>query len=554
MIKQLTTGLLLIWALTGCNDYFEYENQALLKDELVFSDYNYIKQVLTNAYTQLPPSFNRIDNGMLESATDDAEHAWDYSRIQLFNSGNWDAFNNPDDVWTRQYLSIRRAYVFLNGTDTTSFNQFRYVDDNTYNRYHADLKVFRAEAKFLIAFFYFELFKRYGGVPIIDRVLKIDEELNLPKNSVPEVVSFIVKNCDEAAALLPKVHDSNNTGRATQGAALALKARTLLYAASPLFNNGQYDKATADLAAKTAAEFLTGSLKASYSLQSNYGALFIRNWTSPELIFERREGNSNYFEKANFPIGFDGSGVGATCPSQNLVDAYEMLNGKPISDPTSGYDPANPYKNRDPRLESTIIVNNAGFSGRTIQLWTGGRDGKGKEKASKTGYYLRKYQDDQLDLLQNRTSRHTWYYFRLGEMYLNFAEAANEAHGPLDNRYGLTALEAVNVVRKRAGMPALNAADYNGASALREKIRNERRIELAFEDHRSWDVKRWQIAETTLGADLKGMDITRNSDGSFNYSPYIVEKRIFAPKMYFYPIPNSEIMKQPKLVQNPGWF
>jgi hypothetical protein len=550
-------GILFIAALltfSACDKYFEYENQAFLKEELVFSDYNYIKQVLTNAYTQLPASFNRIDNGMLESASDDAEHAWDYSRIQLFNSGNWDAYNNPDDVWARQYLAIRRANVFLNGTDTTSFRQFQYVDDNTYNRYHAELKQFRAEARYLIGFFYFDLFKRYGGVPVIDRVLSVDEDLNKPRNTVSEVVEFIVAQCDSAIKVLPVVYDANNTGRATKGAAYALKSRALLYAASPLYNNGQYDKELCDQAAKAASELLIGSLKSVYALQANYGSLFTRNWTSKEMIFERREGNVNYFEKANFPIGFDGSGVGATCPSQNLVDAYEMANGKAITDPASGYNPANPYTNRDPRLAQTIIVNNATFSKRPIELWTGGLDGKGKEKASKTGYYLRKYQDDDLNLLQNRTSRHTWYYFRLGEVYLNFAEAMNEAYGPLDSRYGLSAVAAVDAIRKRAGMPVLQPADYASPVALREKIRQERRIELAFEEHRSWDVRRWKIAESTLGTDLRGMNIVKNADGSFTYSPYVVEKRVFIPKMYYYPIPNAEILKQKNLEQNPGWF
>jgi starch-binding outer membrane protein, SusD/RagB family len=543
-----------LFTCSACKDYFEYENQALLREGLVFSDYNYIKQILTNAYTQLPASFNRIDNGMLESASDDAEHAWDYSKIQLFNSGNWDAYNNPDDVWTRQYLAIRRANVFLNGTDTTSFREFRYVDDNTYNRYHAELKQFRGEARFLIGFFYFDLFKRYGGVPIVDRVLSINEDLNKPRNTVTQVVDFIVAQCDSSIKALPVSYDANNTGRAPKGAAYALKCRTLLYAASPLYNNGKYNAALCDQAAKTASEFLTGSLKSTYALESSYSKLFTRNWTSKEMIFERREGNSNYFEKANFPIGFDGSGVGATSPSQNLVDAYEMANGKPITDPASGYNPLNPYNGRDPRLAQTIIVNNSIFSKRSIELWTGGLDGKGKEKASKTGYYLRKYQDDDLDLLQNRTSRHTWFYFRLGEIYLNYAEAMNEAYGPLDTKYGMSAVQAVNLIRTRAGMPVLQSADYATADVLRQKIRNERRIELAFEEHRSWDVRRWQIAESTLGADLRGMDIIKNADGTFKYTPYVVENRVFSPKMYYYPIPNAEILKEKNLVQNPGWF
>lgn len=556
MNRKITyTIVILAFLLISCDEYFDYDNDTLLKEEFVFSDYTYIKQVLANVYTQLPSTFNYIDNGMLASASDEAEHSWDYSMIQRFNNGSWDAYSNPNDVWSKQYQLIRRAYVFLNGTDTVTFRNFRYVDDVTYNRYTLELKQFRAQARFLIAFSYFELLKRYGGVPIVEKKLSVDEDLNLPRGSVTDVVNFIIANCDSAIKVLPKSYDGSNTGRATLGAALALKCRTFLYASSPLYNNGTYNKDLCDQAAKIAAEFIasTGSLKSTYALESNYKTLFTRKYDSKELIFERREGNSNNFEKANFPIGFDGSGSGATCPSQNLVDSYEMKNGKPITDPSSGYNPADPYKNRDPRLEYTIIVNNSTFKGRQIELWTDGLDGKGKEKASKTGYYLKKYVDDNLNLLLNNTSRHCWYYFRLGEIYLNYAEAMNEAYGPLNNKYGLSAVDAVNEIRKRAGMPNLIEADYATADLLREKIRNERRVEMAFEEHRIWDVRRWRIAETTLGADLIGMEIVKNGDGSFSYTPYKIEDRVFSSKMYFYPIPNAEILKQKKLEQNPGW-
>jgi len=556
-MKTKILGVLIFAVLmTNCKNYFDHENNSLIPESMVFSDYTYMKQVLANAYTQLPASFNRIDNGMLASATDEAEHAWDYSSIQNFNNGSWNSYSNPDDVWTRQYQLIRRAYLFLQGTDTVSFKQWQYVDDVTYNRYTLELKQFRAQAKFLIAFSYFELFKRYGGVPIVNHLLSVDEDLNLPKGSVNEVVNFIAANCNAGNSDLPLKYDATNTGRATYGAAMALKCRTFLYAASPLYNNGSYNKTLCDSVARIAGLFIapTGSLKSTYALESNYGTLFTRKFNSTELIFDRRDGNSNTFEKANFPIGFDGAGVGATCPSQNLVDAYEMKStGKPITDPASGYNPANPYNDRDPRLGFTVIWNNSTFKGRPVELWTGGLDGKGKEKASKTGYYLKKYVDDNLNLLLNNTNRHCWYYFRLGEVYLNYAEAMNEAYGPTDTKYGLSAVDAVNAIRKRAGMPNLVAADYATADALRQKIRNERFIELAFEEHRSWDVRRWKMAESTLGADLKGMDVVKNTDGTFKYTPYTVEKRIFLPKMYYYPIPNAEILKEKKLIQNPEW-
>ena len=399
-MKTKILGLLLISSLiiSSCNDYFDYSNKSLITSDLVYSDRTYMTQLLASVYNLVPASFNHIDNGMLASATDEAEHAWDYSAIQHLNNGSWNAYTNPDDVWSNNYQLIRRANLFLQGTDTVKYRQYQYVDDATYKLYTSELKQFRAEARFLIAFSYFELFKRYGGVPIVDHLLSIDDDLNLPRNSMTDVVKFIVANCDSAIKVLPIAYNSSNTGRATLGTAMALKCRTYLYAASPLYNNGTYNKALCDSAARIASAFIAsgGSLKSIYSLEGKYTDLFTRKTNSKELIFERREGNSNSYEKANFPIGFDGAGGGATCPSQNLVDAYEMkTTGKPISDPTSGYDPANPYNNRDPRLGFTVIWNNSTFKGRPIELWTGGLDGKGKVKASKTGYYIKKYEDDQ---------------------------------------------------------------------------------------------------------------------------------------------------------------
>lgn len=558
-MKNKIFGILLLVALiaSSCNKYFDYTNDSLLNDKIVYGDYNNIKYLLLSTYSMLPGSFNHIGSGMLSSATDESEDAYDYSSVQNFNDGSWNPNNNPDDCWSREYTTIRRCYLFLHGTDTVTFNNFKYVDDTKYKQYTGDLKIFRGEARFMIAFAYFELFKRYGGVPILDHLATLEENLNLPRNSTEEVYKFIIMNCDSAIKVLPKSYDGSNTGRATLGTAYALKCRTFLYAASPLYNNGSYNLALCDSAAHIASVFLANGalLKSQYALESNYGTLFTRKYDSKELIFERRDGNSNSLEKANFPIGFEGLSPEATCPSQNLVDAYEMNNGKPITDPASNYNPANPYVNRDPRLGYTVIWNNSTFKKRAIELWDGGIDAKPLERASKTGYYLKKFMDDNLDLslASQPSSRHCWYFFRLGEVYLNYAEAMNEAFGPTDTRYGLSAVDAVNAIRKRAGMPNLAAADYATTDALRQKIRNERRVELAFEEHRSWDVRRWQIAESTLGADLRGMDIVKNADASFTYTPFVVEHRTFLPKMYYYPIPESEIQKENKLVQNQDW-
>jgi hypothetical protein len=343
----------------------------------------------------------------------------------------------------------------------------------------------------------------------------------------------------------------------------------LLYAASDLFNTttwaggygntelislpGSNDPAirrarwTAAAAAAKAVIDLPGT---GYVLHNNYRNLFINNsYTIREVIFSRRNSASNEFERANYPVGYD-LGASGTTPSQNLVDAYEMSNGTRFdwNNPTHA---ANPYANRDPRLGLNIILNNTTYKGRAVEAWIGGRDGQGVVNATRTGYYLKKYVNENLNLLLNNTSVKSWNIFRLAEIYLNYAEALNEvSSGNADiKRY-------VDLVRARTGvaLPALP----NGLSQadMRERIRNERRVELAFEDHRGWDVRRWMIGPQTLGAPLMGVDITRQGNGTtatFQYKRVEVEKRVFESRMYLYPIPQNDLNVSTGLIQNPGW-
>ena len=227
-----------------------------------------------------------------------------------------------------------------------------------------------------------------------------------------------------------------------------------------------------------------------------------------------------------------------------------MKTGKPITDPASGYDPANPYANRDPRLDYTVVTNNATFGtpSRKVESWTGGQDGKPITFATNTGYYLWKYQIESLNLNAGNTGVHSWIIFRLPEMYLNYAEALNEySPGHPDIK------KYVDLVRARTGvaMPGLPAG-LNQAD-MRERIRNERRVEFAFEDHRFWDVRRWMQAPTYFATPLRGMNIDKNANGTFTYTPITVEPRVFDAKMYLYPIPLSEISVAKGIVQNPLW-
>ncbi len=390
-------------------------------------------------------------------------------------------------------------------------------------------------------------------------------------------MQFISDECDSAANNLPVVYSataSTDLSRVTKGTALALKARLLIYAASDLWNNPSWaagytspllvslpsgDRNARWKAAADAAKAVIDLPGTGYGLASNYSTLF-RNFNVNEIIFTRRNGLSNNFEIANFPIGFD-RGQSGNGPSQDLVDAYEIKTSSTTSIKFDWNNPAHaadPYATsgvtaRDPRLFLTVGVNNTNFSSvsgvtRPLEIFTGGRDGKPTVNATKTGYYLRKYVNETINLTTGQTAVHSWIYLRLAEMYLNYAEALNE-YSPGNPNIKIY----YDLVRNRPGvlMPGLPAGLTQ--AEVREKIRNEDRVEFAFEDHRAWDVRRWMIATTTLGAPLRGVDIVKTGTTTFVYTPNVVEQRVFQPKMYLYPIPQSELNISQGLVQNPLW-
>lgn len=551
-----------IISMTNCSS-LDFDERDALDENLVFTGYSSQRSFLYNIYGSLPRVDNYLDRGaMLASATDDAEFYNDFSSIQRFNSANITQFFNPDDQWKNLYIGIRKCNLFLEKAVISTLDEYKSNNDpdRDGDQYYPELvkalEFQRAEARFLRCYFYFELIKRYGGVPIItDLSIDIEsDDFTFNRNSFNECTDFILSELNEIIPLLPIIHDDSDglqsqTGRATKGAAMALKSRLLLYAASPLFNSSK----NINLWEQSAVASLDIIKSNIYSLESNYSDLFLKP-NSSELIFERRVADSNNFERANFPIGYDGGNTG-NCPSQNLVDAYEMQSsGMPIHQEGSGYSDDNPYEGRDPRFYATINYNNAYWVSRNIEIWEGGRDAPPIQNATKTGYYLKKYlnPDVRIGTGQNIIQRHTFYIFRLGEVYLNFSEAMNEAFGPeSDPRgFGMTALDAVNVIRARANMPAFPSG--LSKEAFREKLMNERRVELAFENHRFWDVRRWKIANDVLNQDLVGVTIEKIGDNQFKYTRKIVEKRYFNDKMYLYPIPYSESVKS-NLEQNPGW-
>ncbi|MFC2812729.1 MAG: RagB/SusD family nutrient uptake outer membrane protein [Prevotella conceptionensis] len=551
----ISAAISIAFTLSSCNGFLDREEDSFIDKTATFDSYNRTKQYLTYAYTLLPDGLNRFSReAMLASATDDAEFAIESAEIQQFNNGSWNALNNPDDVWNRYFSGISKCCTLLENTDHVNLDISRLDPDKQveYANSLKDIRMWRAEARLLRAYFHFELLKRYGPIPIVTSTLSINGNYeNTPRPTMKEVVDFIAKECDIAAdtlELTPWRNINDAFGRATKGAALALKSRLLLYAASPLYvdfgDTNEANKPTDVALWKSAADAAKAVIDLNqYELASSYADLFKNDFQNKEYIFVRRYAANSDFEKSNFPVSFGGKG--GTNPSQNLVDDYEMLDGTPFdwNDPAKA---AQPFENRDARLGATILMNMAPFKGKKVATYPEGADASPNPNATKTGYYLRKFLNEDVNIQTGGSSSgHVIPLFRLAEIYLNYAEALNECD-PTNPDIALY----LNKVRNRASLPNVSALSQE---QMRTVIQHERRVELAFEEHRSWDVRRWKIASSTLGAPLMGVQIERKPLGGYTYMPVKVEQRVFQPKMYWYPIPQSEVLKLKQWKQNNGW-
>lgn len=544
------------FTLCSCNDFLDREEDSFIDKTATFDSYNRTKQYLTYAYSLLPEGLNRFSgDALLGAATDDACFAIESSNIQQFNNGSWNALSNPDNVWDRYFAGIAKCCTLLENSnhinlDISRLDPAKRVE---YENNLKDIRMWRAEAHFLRAYFNFELLKRYGPIPIIKSTLDINKDYSdTPRPTMKEVVEFIVKDCDMAAdslELTPWRNMNDAFGRATKGAALALKSRLLLYAASPLYVDfGDIDEANKPSDAtlwKAAADAAKAVIDLNqYELASAYDDLFKNDFQNKEYIFVRRYPSNSDFEKSNFPVSYGGKG--GTNPSQNLIDDYEMLDGTAFdwNDPVKA---AHPFENRDERLLATVLMNGVLFKGKRIATYPGGADAMPNPNATKTGYYLRKFLNENVNIQTGGGSDgHVVPLFRLAEIYLNYAEALNE-YDPTNPDIAVY----LNKIRERVSLPDVPSGLTQ--EQMRTLIHHERRVELAFEEHRFWDVRRWKVASSTLGAPVKGVKITQDDAGNFTYSPVQVEQRVFQPKMYWYPIPQSEVLKLHHWEQNKGW-
>jgi hypothetical protein len=435
-----------------------------------------------------------------------------------------------------------------------------YQYDNKYQRWLEHLAYYPYQAKVLRAYFFFELARRYGDIPMPMTMLTAEEANEIEKTPFDEVIDFIVKECDESAAKLPDSYVGmldDEIGRVTRGFALAVKTKALLYAASPL-HNPSGDKSKWQKAAAAAKQIIDMNY---YQLDTAEKA---NNYLSKEVIFAIMRSESQSFEKYNFPVRFtegQRTSISGTYPTQNLVDAFQTANGYDITLDASGwktsdpsFDLSTPYEGRDKRFKRAILANGMKFKGSTIETFVGGKDYSAtrSDLGSPTGYYLRRYIQESTSFTPENTvtNKHQWIVYRYAEALLTYAEAMNEYTGsPTSSEGGLSALDALNQVRANAGMPAVSATSQ---ADFREAVRREWRVEFAFEDHRFWDIRRWDIGQNTQGR-IDGVEITR-SGGKYTYKRTVVENRVWSSKMNLYPIPQSELFCNPNLnPQNPGW-
>ena len=581
-LKKMIYGVLGLVLFNACSDQMNYNEYTNYDKNKVAGNFGYVGGLVSDLYSDLDADFGNYSGAVLGSATDEAVYAYTGNEIYEFFNGAWSPANPKSSLWNKNYTAIANCNLFLEEFTGLTFPDLQYNAD--YDKQMFRYNNYQYEVRFLRAYFYFNLARQYGDVPFTDHVLKPEEANALTRKPVQEVFDYIIGECDDIKNKIIEDYSklssdvalgSAETARANRIAVLALKARTALYAASPLFNPNNSSELWYR-AASANKELLDACVKAGKSLVA-YATLFNEtNWQkTSEVLFGRRAAESNSFESNNFPIGVEG-GKGGNCPSQTLVDAYEFKTTGLRPDETAGYDPNQPYyDNRDPRFALTIIKNGDGggtetegkrwpsYNENTLQTYYGGLNGEPLSGGTPTSYYLKKYCNVGVDLRSGKSTkmRHTWVIFRLGEVYLNYAEAlfnyyqsiggGNNIADLITEEFPVSPVAAVNKVRTRSGIEMPEFPAGMTPEAFWKKYKNERMVELAFEGHRFWDVRRWKEANLYFTS-IDEMKITRNVDGNYSYQRKTVDRQ-WNDKMYLFPIPQSEKVKNPNLTQNPGW-
>ena len=544
---SITTILAFTFVISACQeDVLDITPSDRFSEDAVWADEALIEAYIGNTYRIMPSGFRYSYYGL--SVVTDENNA----RSNTWAWGVWAGNLNPDDLrevdyWTgpdsknmSYWRPINRTNMFFENIDRERDKE---IDQDTKNRMIGEMKVIRA-------FSYFKLANLFGDVPLVTKTFTLDDDFKVVRDSYDDVMAFVISELDEAINLLPPDYGSADMGRITKGAAMAVKSRALLYMASPLNNPGGDLSKWQDAA--DAAKAVIDLNK--YSLFDDYQTMFLEEniynsemiWQRPYNQFDSRE--AVYVELSTYPNGYNG--FGQVHPLQNLVDDYETVNGLlPKDDPS--YDPQNPYADRDPRFYASILHDGAPFQGREVETFLpGGLDSNegpvSAWNATQTGYYQRKFANERIvNPSGNNMSQTPWTRFRYAEILLNYAEAMYE----LGNED--VAREYLNMVRSR---PSVNMPDVTETGeALFDRIVNERRIELVFEEHRWYDIRRWKILPQVAEEDRTRMIIRKQPDGTKEYEVAFWKEGKFNEANYRLPIPQDEINKNSLLEQNPGY-
>lgn len=554
-----------VFLLASC-DYLDTRPIQDLNNDELWSHATYGEGLLTRAYTNLSRTWDVQSEYYTDNAVPNTPGA------NLLALGGWTLEGNPIGEWDSWYTSIRYLNEFLaNGRDLL-YSVTDPVRNTTLKRYRI------GEAYFLRAWYQWMLLRTYGGYvdgeteavgyPIVTTVLKKGDELNLPRNTYEECVAQIVLDLDSAASILPDRYTGSNVytgvmnvGRASRFAALTLKAKVYLWAASPAYGPSTFE--LWDRAAKAAYDAIAAQ-GGNTSLLS-YGTSWYTSASSSNFIWIYPAANSNALEYTYYPPSLYGSGF---CnPSQNLVDAFPTADGYPIGVSTT-YDSDDPYSGRDPRLSMNVFYNGMDYNSTIISTYEGGDDAPGgiSRQGTRTGYYMRKLLASSVRLTPGNTTsvERVYVFLHKTDLYLMFAEAANEAYGPADATLGFSAYDIMRRVRGRSGTrvdsdPAtsgyqdayLDEQRDAGKDEFRTLIHNERRLEMAFEGDRFWTVRRLNMP---LNHTVRGVQILRDPDtGTFTYQYMDVENHIFQPYMRYIPVPFNQTLIMSNLKQNSGW-
>ena len=573
--------------LTSCEDAFgnfldKQPSNELTKAE-VLGSFTLLEQNHNDTYNFLLHGANRINNSWLDAATDLAESSIGTSGTRTsFNIGNYYGSGGAAEltsVWESRYRGIRKCNITINTLEAENADKLRPADLSV-ELFQTRKTNFIAEARFLRAYFYWELFLRYGPVPMVTTELDPNGDLMTGYTERPDLKTFMdflfkeVKECEAGLKTYAETSDETYAGEVNQPTARALYVRMMLYMASPRFS--AQSGITWQQAADAAKDFLA-DYGDNYRLETrtNGGVAAYNNaWLlnsyadkNPEVIFFRNDVAIGWSGiSTDTPVGEGGQG--GLCPSQNLVDMYDMedgsapftqydatgapvyVNGKPSVNTESGYTDQNMWKNRDPRLAASVLYQGSEWNGRAINVIYGQSDNPiGNQNVTPTGYYVRKYIPETiLSSNHSGTAKRLWRIFTYSEILLSYAEALNEADYAGNKSLVCNLLDQI---RHRGGIigNVANRADLNSQTAMRNFIHKERTIELAFEEHRWWDVRRWNVAGEALGRDIYGVDVA--ADGTITRK--VAQQRKWQDKFYLYPIPEAEVWKIGQDFQNEGW-